>query len=137
MVYEPGEQLGHTQVLPVTSMTSKSWWIADSDSGSCDGCTRFLSQVSRPSRPEAEFATLCPGLSRDRRYARKTILGNHLGVLNQRLVAHFAVPFSVFAGDIFVYQAHKDEIQDRIWEALAKEAPGVRDFGTTDPCDST
>jgi len=96
-----------------------------------------LSQVSRPSRPEAEFATLCPGLSRGSTIMLGTILGNHLGVLNQRLRSALAVPFSVFAGDIFVYQAHKDEIQDRIWGGSCKGGTGVRDFGTTDPCDST
>lgn len=55
------------------------------------------------------------------------MLGNNLGVLNQRLRSNLAFPFSLFFGDIIVYQNKKDEIQQRIWEAINAYAPG---YGT-------
>ncbi|MBS1727395.1 MAG: hypothetical protein JST51_11795 [Armatimonadetes bacterium] len=55
------------------------------------------------------------------------MLGNDLGVLNQRLRAGLAVPFSLFFGDIIVYQNKKDEIQQRIWDKVDEHAPG---YGT-------
>lgn len=55
------------------------------------------------------------------------MLGNNLGVTNQRLRSGIAVPFSLFFGDIFAYQSKKDEVQDRIWKAIAEHAPG---YGT-------
>jgi hypothetical protein len=57
------------------------------------------------------------------------MLGNNLGVTNQRLRSGIAVPFSMFFGDIFVYHGNKDAIQQRIWDTIDAHAPG---YGTAE-----
>lgn len=55
------------------------------------------------------------------------MLGNNLGVTNQRLRSGLAVPFSLFFGDILAYQRNQDRIQQRLWDAIDAHAPG---YGT-------
>lgn len=55
------------------------------------------------------------------------VIGNSLGTFNQRLRGAVAHPFSLFFGDIFVYQAGKDKLQQRIWDEINAHAPG---YGT-------
>lgn len=55
------------------------------------------------------------------------LVQDQLGVLNQRLRASLMSGVAVTLGDIIAYQANKKEIQQRLWEAIRKYAPG---YGT-------
>lgn len=50
-----------------------------------------------------------------------------LGKVNQGIRENIYAPFVDFFGDIFAYQHHPLEVQQRIWDALAANAPG---YGT-------
>src|SRR5947209_8215597 len=50
-----------------------------------------------------------------------------LGKVNQGIRENIYAPFVDFFGDIFAYQHHPSEVQQRIWDALVANAPG---YGT-------
>ncbi|WP_299760967.1 hypothetical protein [uncultured Pontibacter sp.] len=56
------------------------------------------------------------------------VIGNSLGVLNQKFRSAVVHPFSQFFGDVFVYHGNKDLIQKRIWDVLEEHASG---YGTS------
>jgi len=54
-------------------------------------------------------------------------VGDTLGAANQKLRRASGVRLGEFLGDVFVYQRHRKQIQQRLWDAIQARAPG---YGT-------